>query len=196
MTSRSAKKPPVVVKTRFWHRQRIIEYSVLVGIIWLLAAISGRGPSTFLEAQTRAKTSRDLSTMRDLERRIIAEAKADGKLPEGVAIGIEGPALPAPKSPWGAEPLRTFVSKDPAEASLIPALDAHEQFPIAYWPAGEWIVLAAPGPDRVYNLAEGTLPPATPLDDPRPFLRVLYAYDPTNGTQSTGDILRIEKWRR
>lgn len=88
--------------------------------------------------------------------------------------------------------------------SLFP--DPHapvKGMPFAYWVPkdGKGWMLISPGPDRVYSLAPAQLETVYDTSIPQPSALLLagggprgaFTYDPTNGTESAGDLWRVKQ---
>jgi len=106
---------------------------------------------------------------------------------EGISVPI--PSFHAPGFPHGPASLTTPV----AYLRSLPADPFVEQPGLTYGyfslPKG-WIVWSA-GPDSIFDLDWTTYDPDKP--QPQPEMLARYAYDPTNGTMSPGDIFRVKE---
>ena len=181
----------------------LIELLVVIAIISILAAIA---LPNFLEAQTRAKVSRVKADMRILATGIEAYRVDHNRYPPCCGVGIyftfgySNPnhqrliPITSPVAYLTSIPTDPFPTHATAVGGAEPNLadyttydyvDAHN---IRGWGSGissggDWRV-ASPGPDR--RQAFGGMPASLPWDS---WSGV--DYDATNGTLSTGDIVRV-----
>lgn len=161
--------------------------------LFILVVLWSLGPGRFVESKPSSKRSRDQADMRTMAIAIASYSMDNGRPPLPRRLdSLSGDAGDLRRAGGGE---LSYPSGLTTPISYITSYfhDAFVNHLYAYWIHGEWIVLAGPGPDKAYNLSSTTLPPATPLDDPWPFLKVRFGYYPTNGTYSTGDILRVER---
>jgi prepilin-type N-terminal cleavage/methylation domain-containing protein len=194
---------------RSWKGFTLIELLIVVAIIAILALIA---VPNFLEAQVRAKVSRSKADMRTLATAIEAYATEYNKYPiDGSRLG-DGPFWYVPNAV--TTPI-SFISSsklvDPFrivaafEMSLDPDSTGwtvndyrryrYRNFPYTYGSAagavydtiyGIWELMGN-GPDRsagpfVYRTINGRL------------MELTLPYDPTNGTVSTGNLIRCQKY--
>lgn len=191
----------------------LIELLIVVAIIGILAAIA---IPNFLQAQVRAKVAKAQADMRaismgiepfGLDNRIYPIACNSGILPEtpyppiGIQPGTCGPyvsdrfiQLTTPVDYLSSK----YADEDPFNPDNNPLYDSYDYFSVSTWlyafngtrppapqpPSGSlrgamWRLVSA-GPDR--NQTYGS-PYAAPLPG--------IDYDPTNGTVSYGDIVRV-----
>jgi general secretion pathway protein G len=181
----------------------LIELLIVVAIIAILAAIA---LPNFLEAQTRAKVSRCRADMRSIVTGLEAYRVDWNRYPPSSGVGIHDVA------PWYATPVSvrliplttpisfmTSVPNDIFETESFPfgvpeSPDNYDTFGYAEalnargWGSGitsggAWRLVSA-GPDRVqaYGGQTASIPAANSHG---------VDYDPTNGTLSTGDIVRV-----
>lgn len=159
---------------------------VVVGLFAGLQALRHR------EFAVMSKQRADTKVLEDFARVSLWPVKDGGEPPEAIPMSrlvddSEGLAKA------NATALNTTSLLLQPNEHLPRTRDAFADLPFAYWIHGPWLVFAAPGPDGAYELASPTLP--VPEDgDAKKQLLVSFAYDPTNGTESAGDILRIEPW--
>ncbi len=178
----------------------LIELLIVVAIIGILAAIA---IPNFLQAQTRAKVARAQSDMRTIGVALESYHVDHTVYP----VACFGPHL------VGCGPLvsyrfivlttpieymnTTFAGEDPFAPLNAPAgydsydyftpttftlLGRYAGFESGYTRGAHWR-LASAGPDR-FQTYSGPSPPASP-DNPG------HNYDPTNGTISNGDLVRV-----
>jgi type II secretion system protein G len=185
------------------HAFTLIELLVVVAIIAILAAIA---LPNFLEAQARAKVSRAMSDLRVLATALESYRVDLNRYPPCSGVGLYNAA------PWYSNPVSqrliplttpvayiTAIPKDPFPAQSVPTgggwnvsdyntYDYVEAHNARGWGSGissggEWR-LVSPGPDllQAWGGQTASLPQANPLG---------VDYDPTNGTLSTGDLVRV-----
>jgi prepilin-type N-terminal cleavage/methylation domain-containing protein len=172
----------------------LIELLITVGIISILAAIA---VPNFLEAQTRSKVSRVKADLQTIATALEAYHVDGNRYPPWMASGAD--INPTSKR---LHPLSTPVAyittvpvKDPFQDKIVPTMydtydyvDAESFAQIgdpepSYRSRGaEWRICSA-GPDCVNTFGGPSY--LTPLDNPG------YDYDPTNGTISKGDIVKL-----
>jgi prepilin-type N-terminal cleavage/methylation domain-containing protein len=176
----------------------LIELLIVVAIIAILAAIA---VPNFLEAQTRAKVSRSLADMRSIGVAIEAyavDANAYPRIPSWPNPGWENPihwltplTTPVaylsrlPRYPW--EPFTINFTGAPMKIDYY-YYNEYESF---YFPGGlPWTIWDPSGNSRWYLSAAG---PDGDLDQdwtPQPGSNY-HLYDPSNGTVSDGDLIRL-----
>jgi prepilin-type N-terminal cleavage/methylation domain-containing protein len=195
----------------------LIELLIVVAIIAILAAIA---VPNFLEAQTRSKVSRAKADMRTLTTAIesyyvdnnrypyvVNYAPNPYSLPGGFYRDDENRArgLSTPIAYITSIPQDTFGgSRDPGDLYATFAPDDYFYATKGYYINQPWYnpgawqisesgpegtdaawVLQSKGPDRAWARANPAGPGVLELDSP-----YLYQYDPTNGTISSGNIVR------
>jgi prepilin-type N-terminal cleavage/methylation domain-containing protein len=180
----------------------LIELLIVVAIIAILAAIA---VPNFLEAQTRSKVSRARADMRSITTAIEAYAVDNVNkypwvwsrwpypgyaLPQGpvASLGMYGYGMTTPVAYLTSIPLDPFGgTKEPDDpyAQMNVSRDYWywtEAWALRQGSYAKW-ALYSKGPDRRWAF---TGPPGVlEVDDP-----YTYAYDPTNGTVSIGNIVR------
>ena len=174
----------------------LIELLIVVAIIAILAAIA---LPNFLEAQTRSKVSRAKSDLRTLATALEAyNVDNNCYLPVPFALGPRFRRmrpLTTPISYITTIPLDPFESTDPnGEGNFRRGLYSYGATPIEK--ASRW-ALASDGPDRNES-CDGLVfyPGYSPsLFDGTNTEFKFVRYDPTNGTISRGDILRMSDYR-
>lgn len=183
----------------------LIELLVVIAIIAILALIA---LVNFLEAQTRAKTTRARADMRSLQTGLEAYAVDNGDYPQcdnngwprwlvqvSTPVAYVANAQPidpfenrrGPMSQWrhpylyyGMNEVQALNTYSPGQL-YVPSLGRGGQRRIAWW------MLLSAGPDQERdNIFGGTLILWENLTNPRRFVH--FYYDPTNGTVSGGDI--------
>ncbi len=176
----------------------LIELLIVVAIIAILAAI---GVPNFLEAQTRSKVSRVKSDLRTLATALEAYGTENNEYPP-VPIELDPRfrrfiPLTTPVSYLSRIPRDPFKSPDPeAKGAWHFGIYAYGAMPLEN--ASRWI-LGSDGPDRRPNgdrLAFVFYPGYSPdlfYGGVEGFDFVLY--DPTNGTISLGDIVRVSDFQ-
>jgi prepilin-type N-terminal cleavage/methylation domain-containing protein len=171
----------------------LIELLIVVAIIAILAAIA---VPNFLEAQTRSKVSREKSDLRSLATAWESYRVDYNRYPIDWDSGEMG--YNNYPGEWGTfisvtTPVAyiTSVPLDVFQAGNVPGAKVGELF--EYWGAkwcleleswrksGTMWLIAGFGPDRDSDFLNGG---GSTLDF------VQFCYDPTNGTKSTGDIVR------
>ena len=193
----------------------LIELLIVVAIIAILAAIA---VPNFLEAQTRSKVSRCKADMRSLTTALEAYAVDANKYPPHyyglTGTAWNGPSIYNPANPITvggrmirltspiayitAIPQEAFSVNSVAAAGAIPGdaakyYDTYDYFTDneavygkGYSNGGKWR-LCGVGPDRIQGYG-GTLKSAGASSSPNVYG---VTYDATNGTVSTGDIVRV-----
>ena len=182
----------------------LIELLIVVAIIAILAAIA---IPNFLQAQIRSKVSRTKADMRSVTVGLESYFVDNNAYPEIVAIWPFGYSLPVsittpisyisstPLDPFGPSPATDVYTRGSTYwYSTWEYFERHytswglSANPWAVDPSGgtdsgrtKWCLLSR-GPDR--NMAQSDAPGAGEVDIP-----YRYAYDPTNGTVSRGNIV-------
>lgn len=168
----------------------LVELLVAVAIVAILAAI---GLVNFLEAQTRSKIARVDADTRTLRGALAAYRVDNGAYPHA-AVGdmqLFEPLVPLttpvayvssiPRDPFGLAPfdfspglfMLGYNYKDRATTSInMPAETFGEMWAALEYRGSEYILHSC-GPNKVWDVT--------------PYVE----YDPTNGTTSTGDIMRL-----
>ena len=174
----------------------LIELLIVVAIIAILASIA---VSNFLEAQVRAKVSRASSDLRSIATALESYRVDKNRYPP---TPIDGPVVPdpgdrrderlahltTPIAYMTSIPNEVFVKNGPSAAYAFwneRLNDAMKVSPVYFYlpeekhKRGRWVIFSR-GPDIDYeaDVAEG----GTGL---------LQYYDPTNGTVSSGDVMRF-----
>jgi len=140
-----------------------------------------------------SKQRADAKVLEDFVRVSLWPVKDGGEPPEAIPMSrlVDEPEKLASAN---ATALNTTSLLLQPHEHLPRTRDVFADLPFAYWIHGPWLVLAAPGPDGAFELSSPSLP--VPSDgDAKKQLLVSFAFDPTNGTESAGDILRIEPWK-
>lgn len=173
---------------------------VCIGVFGLLAAIA---VPNFIEAQARSKVARTQSDLRLMATAIEAYFIDHNAYPAHTLDRTK--TLLNGTSSINADPTVPFPLVDPTGrvASLVAPVPYLTSFPsdvfraadpeagFAYYTSGRAWILYSPGPDKVYDITN----PATLFDAEdgslldEPWL--LMAFDPTNGTFSAGDVMRV-----
>jgi type II secretory pathway pseudopilin PulG len=171
-----------------------------IGCVGLLAAIA---VPNFLEAQTRSQVSRTQSDLRMMATAIEAYYVDHNAYPAHTLDRTKTLLNGTPSI--NADPTVPFPLSDPTGrvASIISPVQYLTSYPsdpfrpvdpevgFAYYSTGTAWILYSPGPDQTYDIVapaalfdpeDGSL-----LDEPW----LLLAFDPTNGTVSAGDVLRV-----
>ena len=180
----------------------LIELLVVVAIIAIIAAIA---VPNFLEAQTQAKVSRARADMRTLNTAIEAYRVDANTYPPSCGVGLfAGPwyANPVhqrliplttpvnylssiPNDPFPPEELPSNAGEEPRTYNTYDYIDADNcrGWGSSITSGGAWRLVTG-GPDRVqaFGGSAASIPEPNPLG---------IDYDPTNGTISTGDIVRV-----
>ena len=187
----------------------LIELLIVVAIIAILAAIA---IPNFLDAQIRSKVARSKADMRTLATAIEAYAAEYNKYPIDGSGSGDGPfwyvpnAITTPisfiSSTKLVDPFRTVeafnLSLDPDSTGWTVndyRRYRYRNFPYTYPQAyagvydtiyGAWELMGN-GPDRsagpfIYRTISGR------------FMELTFPYDPTNGTVSTGNLIRCQKY--
>jgi len=181
----------------------LIELLVVIGIISILAAIA---LNNFLESQTRAKVSACKNNQRILATALEAYATDWHRYPSSHGTGVyydpsslatpisirliplttpiayvtQIPGDPFPcHAGWGAIDRETYDSFDYLDAAAFPTRGAALT-------SGGFYRLASPGPDLYQAFGGRTIAPSDSLCNEKGV-----DYDPTNGTRSAGDIVRV-----
>lgn len=166
----------------------LIEILIVVGIISILALIS---TANLLEAQIRAKVSRTQADMRSLATAVEAYRTDTNKYPPHNDTPCDLTALSTPVSYITTIPFDIFQSpRNPNWERTGPYYTWQDLWDIHNsrnpdWGGGDWLErrigegkmwsLSSPGPDLVVDMAND----ATAI------------YDPSNGTISRGDVIRL-----
>jgi prepilin-type N-terminal cleavage/methylation domain-containing protein len=185
----------------------LIELLIVVAIIAILAAIA---VPNFLEAQVRAKVSRDRADMRSLATAIESYAVDNNKYPfNGVLVAdgtIQNPQINgtgAPAHKFLNEGVTTPVAYVTSIATdvFMNGVNTRDAWrPLFYrffYTNFDWFTaVTQPSPPPVIAVKKGVYGPwvlagAGPDGDRLDLNRDLY-YDPTNGTVSDGDIVRCQ----
>jgi len=152
----------------------LIELLIVVAIIAILAAIA---VPNFLEAQVRSKVSRAKADMRSLATALESYMVAYiTKVPKDSFQINDFSAVPPPNSSDKPEDFDTFDYVD-AEADYKKYKPAGGR----YATSGAVWRLSSPGPDKIQGYGWAYVGGVFYGDD----------YDPTNGTVSNGDIVRV-----
>lgn len=190
----------------------LIELLIVVAIIAILAAIA---VPNFLEAQTRSKVSRVKADMRSIATAIEAYQTDHNRYPPINAVWGYHWSLPSLISTPVAY-ISSAILRDPFNSGQFFQDDPYTRFNAAtldYWWATKeyydskgfgWYVGNAPGvdgtqpgaprakwdlmskgPDAHWGHSNHPAGPGIELDNPQ-----VWAYDPTNGTNSWGNIIR------
>ncbi len=205
----------MLLTNRTRHAFTLIELLIVVAIIAILAAIA---VPNFLEAQTRSKVSRAKADMRSIATALESYTVDNRRYPPD-AVWVQANEVPTPPQElWSFFALRrlttpiaymTSISTNPffnktdnqdhpsyfryfaKEWKEAPGVVA--ALPPDAGSPREW-ALVSPGPNGISNLGEWLIWGEEVLNS-RPGLLPYWGpgclYDPTNGTVSAGDIVRV-----
>jgi prepilin-type N-terminal cleavage/methylation domain-containing protein len=181
---------PAMMQRRIFHRAfTLIELLIVVAIIAILASIA---VPNFLEAQTRSKVSRAQSDLRTLSVALGVYHVDRNRYPPTPLASLADRAqrlrfLTTPIAYITSFPIEVFSKKDQQPYAYWSSnlSDAMKESPVFYYlpeenrKRGRWSLFSR-GPDMDYELAveEGGS-------------GILIVYDPTNGTNSNGDVMRF-----
>lgn len=195
------RKNPPATRTLAAHGFTLIELLIVVAIIAILAAIA---VPNFLEAQVRAKVSRTQSDLRTLVVGLESYRTDTNRLPPVVsqADTLTGRLSPLttpvsflttiPSDPFWvyktSPSLFVLGGKDPAYAYAPGNLRPGSNVFNAPEYRNQLYSLAGRGPDSLFQVGGYCMAHPDSLKDD---LHILNSYDPTNGTVSPGDILRL-----
>jgi type II secretion system protein G len=185
----------------------LIELLIVVAIIAILAAIA---IPNFLEAQVRSKVSRAKADMRTLATALESYATDANAYPRWweVAAGVRPPGYAYPPVSWRYRPLTTplaYITTIPRPDPFwtqndvggvvdkkvydtydyVDAKSSYDHNSVVSSVYGRMWRMCSAGPDQVQSYGGSTWA-GTP-----PHITVLGFYDPTNGTRSFGDIVRL-----
>jgi len=165
----------------------LIELLIVVAIIAILAAIA---VPNFLEAQTRAKTSRAKADERTIGTAMETYAVDHNKYPyfdpnEDHSYVVDVPMLTTPISYLTSFPQDVFMSRQ-AEGRR----EHYRYYPVSYWgvlyPGLKWLgfqwIVVSNGPDLDIDLDENSV---QDILNGNPWM----IYDASNGTVSNGEII-------
>ncbi len=175
---------------------RILVISAICALVIFWLAV----PSVCDFGAVRSKVSRVRSDLRSLATGLEAYANDNEAYPAGVPFTAMMPGT-ASRLPKTGEHLFTVpraITTPVGYLSLLPAdrfqRDGSLGLGYAYYnDAGGWI-LFSPGPDQDYDITD----PARVYDSEttQPSLLLIggpWTYDPTNGTESSGDVWRVKQ---
>jgi type II secretory pathway pseudopilin PulG len=172
---------------------RIKEWIILIIIIFLLALVA---VPNFLEAQLRAKKSKNYAPMRVLATAIEAYYVDHNAYPQMVPLYCFSVNEKELRNAGGFS-LSTFGGDLTTPTAYLSEkiLDpfSPQPLPFVYFTDGKGWIIISRGPDKDYDfdpkqVYDGFLPqPSFPLQTSS------FTYDPTNGTISNGDIWRVKQ---
>jgi type II secretory pathway pseudopilin PulG len=163
-------------------RKPYIEIVIVVGIAAIIFAILA--PNPLPDSGSRFKRSRVLGDMRSIAVALEAYAIDHRALPPAIPMPAAGAAAVQMIGPHLTTPVAYLVGSptDPGSPD--------RQWPYAYFTDGKGWILYSVGYDGDYDLIpskvyDGSTTQPSPLLEGGP-----WTYDPTNGTDSSGDIWR------
>jgi prepilin-type N-terminal cleavage/methylation domain-containing protein len=178
----------------------LIELLIVVGIIAILAAIA---LVNFLEAQTRAKVSRVHTDMRALATAVEAYAVDASRYPE--ILGLLKVTTPVPY--MSTLPGDVFAARNGSYLGYVNALQLRDPSELEQWEVtvstpGQRAELAnhiwfiwSNGPDKIDDSLDNTQQAFYEVVNGPGANKGLF-YDPTNGTVSSGDVIRSSRFTK